>query len=315
MNRRPYRSFRLTRRRDYVRGFKIEGYWSFTNRVRRVIWQQKWLFGKFVAIYSIFSVLILGITSQKNYRLLSDTLHDIGGGVFGVQLGDFTTSLAIFSGVISGAISGQLSESQQIYAGLLFLLGWLTIVWLLRQLLAGHRRLKLRDGVYASGAPIVPTFLLFMVVLVQLLPLIVALVAYATVQSLNILGATFFSLLFWLVELLLSVVSLYWLSSTVMALVIVTLPGMYPLKALRAAGDLVRGRRLRILYRLAWLFLILLGAWLAVLLPIILIAEIAALKQLPLVPISVLLLSSTSLVYAASYIYLLYRKLVDDASA
>lgn len=315
LSRRPHRSFRLTRRRDYKRSLALPGYWSFTNHVRSVLVRRKALFSLFIVGYSIVSWLIFGIMSQDNYKLLGETLQAVGGDVSQGQLGDLSANFAIFSGVLAGAFSSPLSEAQQVYGGLLFLLAWLTIIWLLRQIMAGHKNVRLRDGLYSSGAPLVSTFLLFMVMLIQLVPFVVALAAYLTANSFNVLGIPIFSILFWLVELLLVVMSLYWLSSSFIALVVVTLPGMYPLKALKVAGDLVVGRRLRILYRLGWLFLSLFFLWLLVLLPMIALSSAIRLDWLPLVPVTVLLLGSISMLWAVAYIYILYRKLVDDATA
>ena len=41
LNRRPHRSFRRTRKRDYVRSLTLPGYWSFTNQVRKMLWQHR----------------------------------------------------------------------------------------------------------------------------------------------------------------------------------------------------------------------------------------------------------------------------------
>jgi hypothetical protein len=49
---------------------------------------------------------------------------------------------------------------------------------------------------------------------------------------------------------------------------------------------------------------ILFDAWLKGVLP--------ALEWLPLVPVALLALSSLTVIWAASYVYLLYRKVVDD---
>ena len=38
LKRRPHRSFRLTRRRDYVRSLHIPGYWSLTTQQAIVFW-------------------------------------------------------------------------------------------------------------------------------------------------------------------------------------------------------------------------------------------------------------------------------------
>ena len=95
-------------------------------------------------------------------------------------------------------------------------------------------------------------------------------------------------------------------------MVVVTLPGMYPLRALKVSGDLVTSRRLRILYRYGWLALSVVVIWAIILLPGIILSRVQWLEWLPIVPLLVLLLSAWSILWGAAYVYLLYRKLVSD---
>lgn len=314
LSRRPHRSFKLTRRRDYKRDLKMPGYIAFTLEVKNILWSRKWLFTKFVALYSLISFLIVGLLSQDNFDLLNKTINELGGDVIVGELSGIVQNIAIFAGVFTGSFSQNLTEAQQVYSALLFLVSWLTIVWLLRQIMAGHKNIKLRDGLYSSGSPLVSTFLLFFVLFVQLIPFAVALIAYGTAESVDVFGDVLFTTLFWIVELLLVVVSMYWLTSTSIALVVVTLPGMYPLRAIKSSGDLVIGRRLRVLYRLAWLMLTIIVFWAVIILPFILISQIPLLKNIPIIPVVVLLLSSLSMLWSSAYMYMLYRKLVSDGS-
>ena len=124
-------------------------------------------------------------------------------------------------------------------------------------------------------------------------------------------------MVFWMVASLLAVLSLYWVTSTIIALVIVTLPGMYPMRALKTAGDLVIGRRLRILLRLLWMLLGIVVVWAAVMIPIVIFdtwlkGAWPAIASFPTIPLTLLAASSVTVVWAASYVYLLYRKVVDD---
>ena len=128
------------------------------------------------------------------------------------------------------------------------------------------------------------------------------------------------AMLVWASVSALTLVSIYWITSSVIALVIVTLPGMYPLHAIRSAGDLVVGRRLRVLFRLSWLLLIAVLAWAIIVIPIILLDAwvkqlLPAISWLPIVPLVIVSMSAVTLLYAASYIYLLYRRIVDDDAA
>lgn len=145
-----------------------------------------------------------------------------------------------------------------------------------------------------------------------MVPFAIALIAYGVAYSVNVFGDVLFTTLFWIVELLLAVASLYWITSSAVAMVVITLPGMYPLKALKVSGDLVIGRRLRILYRLGWLCLSIIVIWAIVVLPMILINNISLVQKIPIVPLTVLVLSAFTMVWSSAYIYILYRKLVSD---
>jgi hypothetical protein len=193
------------------------------------------------------------------------------------------------------------------------------VVWLLRALLAGQKP-RLRDGLYNAGAPIVPTLLVTLVLVVQLLPLAVVSIGYSAATASGLLSGGIEAMLFWTAALLLTVLSLYWATSTFMALIVVTLPGMYPLQALKSAGDLVVGRRVRILWRLLWILLLIAVIWSVIMIPTIigdawLKSVVPALAGVPLVPIILLLLGSVTIVVLAAYVYLLYRKVVEDDAA
>ena len=92
---------------------------------------------------------------------------------------------------------------------------------------------------------------------------------------------------------------------------------MYPWQALRTAGDLVIGRRVRILLRILWLLLTISIAWILLVLPVIFIERglsswLPVLKNVPLVPIAISLVTSAAVVWASAYMFLLYRKVVED---
>jgi len=108
---------------------------------------------------------------------------------------------------------------------------------------------------------------------------------------------------FIILMLLLSSVTLFFLSSSVFALYIVTLPDMTPLKALRSARDLVRKRRLAVIIRVIYLPLALLLISAILTLPFIIFAPVAA-------PWAFMIVSLVLLAIAHSYMYNLYRELL-----
>ncbi len=182
--------------------------------------------------------------------------------------------------------------------------------------MAGHKA-KMRDGLYNAGSPLVSTIAVSLVILVQLLPIGLAAIAYSAADSTGFLSGGVETMLFWVVFGLLTLLSLYWITSTFFAMVIVTLPGMYPIQAIKSANDLVLGRRFKILLRLVWLFAVSFLAWLVVLIPVIMIDTWIkkvwpAISWFPSVPLALLVLGSITTLWVSSYVYLLYRKVVDD---
>lgn len=110
-------------------------------------------------------------------------------------------------------------------------------------------------------------------------------------------------------------ISGYLLSSTLMALVAVTAPGLYPFKALRATSSLMIGRKMDLISRLIALVLMLGLIWAVVMLPLILLDlglknyEWAA--NIPFVPLCLNVMACFSVVYGATYLYVYYKNLLD----
>lgn len=317
--RRPHRSFQRTYRRDYVRPLDMPGYWAFTNHVRKILWDNRKLFLYVIIIYAVLTVTLISFASEDTYMQLRDSLNSTASNAFTGVWGELSKAGLILAAGATGALNSAQIGSQgqsQIFPILIGLLTWLTTVWLLRAILAG-RRPKMRDGLYNAGAPILPTFLVSAVIIVQLIPMALVFFAYNAAVVSGLLDGGAEAMMFWLVAGLLVVLSLYWITSTLIALVVVTLPGMYPMQALRTAGDLVVGRRVRILLRLLWLVFTVVLTWAIVVIPIILFdgwikSAWDAIWWLPLVPIVLLLMGAFTVIWVAGYVYLLYRKIVED---
>ena len=316
LSRRPHRSFRRTRRRDYVRSLTLPGYISFTRYVVSVLAKRRATYITLAAIFAVLNTFFVGVSSQDAYTTLSSVVSEAGKSISEGGWGRLGDAGIVLGTGIAGSFAPQLSEVQQVYAVFFVLLVWLSTVWLLRaQLLGKHP--PLRDALYSSGAPLVATGIVFIIIAVQLVPLALA------VLGINIANQTGFiasggllSMVAWLVAVLISVVSIYWISSTMIAMVIETLPGMRPFEAIKTAGDIVIGRRLRIALRLLWLIVVNIVAYVCVVLPAILFDQwlnsFLSLSWLPLVPFVITIVTSLITVFSSAYIYLLYRKVVED---
>lgn len=107
------------------------------------------------------------------------------------------------------------------------------------------------------------------------------------------------------------------MTSAIIALVVVALPGMYPLRAIQAASDLVVGRRLRIMLRIVWAFVYSSVVWCVVMVSLVLLerglsSKLKWLESIPIVPFAGAFMMALLFVWLAAYIYLLYRKVVAD---
>ncbi|MEO6109802.1 MAG: hypothetical protein ABIP50_02230 [Candidatus Saccharimonadales bacterium] len=315
--RRPHRSFVLTRRRDYKRSLELPGYFSFAREVHQMLWKYRKTFILLVIFYSAALVVTVGITSQDAYTSLTATLQQTSSEVFKGDISKIGDAGALVTVIATTGLSADsLTEGQQVYVIILTMLVWLTAIWLLRNLLAGNK-VKLRDGLYSAGSPIVATFMLVCVILVQLLPLALAILAYSAASTTGLLNSGVEAMLFWICAGLLTLISLYLISSSFIALIIVTIPGTYPFVALRLAGDMIIGRRLRLLFRLLYLGVVIIVGWTLVMGPIILLdAWIKSiwtqLVGVPIIPVAAVIMTPLTIVWSASYIYLLYRKMIED---
>ena len=313
--RRPHRSFRLTRRRDYVRSLSVEGYIIFTLYVNRTLRQHWRMFGAMIAIYAFIMIALGAITGQDTYNAIDALLRSSTNDLFGQGVGQIGQAGVVALSAFASS-SSSLTPDQHVYLVISLIFAWLATVWLLREILLG-RKPKLRDGLYNSGAPVLSTIGVIIVFIVQLLPIGFVVLAYAALSSFGAISGGFGSMLFWLIATTISTLVLYWVTSTVIALVVVTLPGMYPLRAVKLAGDLVVGRRLRIMLRLLWGLALVLLTWAIILIFAILIDNWISLlwpsvTAIPIVPYVGALLTAYGVVWYAAYVYLFYRKIVDD---
>lgn len=71
LSRRPHRSFRRTKRRDYKRSMKVPGYISLTLESFKVVTRNKWTFLGLALFYSLLTLALSNAMSQDAYRELS----------------------------------------------------------------------------------------------------------------------------------------------------------------------------------------------------------------------------------------------------
>jgi hypothetical protein len=315
LSRQTHRSFRYSRRRDYARPIKLTSGWKVAKETLAVFRRNRSTFLPLVIVYGLTTFLVSGFMSQDAYQTLADVIDQTSGEAFSGFVGGIGSASLLFLATATGSASPTLSEGQQVYLGIVLLLAWLTTVWLLRNILAGQK-VKMRDGLYSSGAPLLPTALVMMLMVVQAIPFAVVLIAYSAASATGFLDGGVEAMLFWVSAALLTSLSLYWISSTVFALIIVTLPGMYPWQAIKNASQIVSGRRLKIFSRVLWLMVVTVMIWALIMVPVILLdGWLKSIWQeaswLPIVPVFFHILSSTTVIWVSGYIYIFYRKVIQ----
>jgi hypothetical protein len=270
----------------------------------------------FILVYTVLYTAVAGLGAQDAYTNLTTALKTTSGDLFSGAWGQIGQAGLLLLTTFTTGLSPSPTQVQGVLTVILGFMAWLTIVWLLRNIMAGHA-VRLRDGIYSSGSPIISTLLVGVVMAVQALPLAILILIYNAASLSGLIDGGVEAMLFWAVALLIIVMVLYWMTSTMIALVVVTLPGMYPLVAIKTAGDLVIGRRLRILLRLVWMSVLTVVVLMVIAIPIILFDSwlkqvLPATSWIPLVPLVVIFLSATALVWISSYTYMLYRRIVED---
>ena len=265
----------------------------------RLLWGNKRLFIGITLIYAVLNlVLVQGLSNNTDITSLKATLQD----AFGAGSA-FTASLTVFAVLISSSGSAA-SGTGGAYQLFLIILVSLAIIWALRELLAGGR-IRVRDAYYRGMYPLVPFILVLVVIGIQLIPLVLGATIYNIVISNGIAVIAAEKFLWAMLFGLLSLLSIYMISSSAFALYIVTLPDMTPLKALRSARALVRFRRWTVLRKILILPIILFIITTTIMLPIILVATVIA-------QWTFYLLTMFAAVATHTYLYSLYRELLHE---
>ena len=107
---------------------------------------------------------------------------------------------------------------------------WLTTIFLVRHIKA-KQEVTLRDALYNALTPLISSLVVFIVGAVQSLPVIFLVIAYSSAVETNFLSTPFYALVFLVFAVLMILLSGYLLSSTLVAFVAVSAPGLYPARA------------------------------------------------------------------------------------
>ena len=311
-----HKTFKRSYREDYTRDLEIPGIMAHIFATFKIIFKNWRKFLPLLAITVVLNILLVGLMSESTYTQFQDVLNETSAEVAGGNIGNVAKAgLLLISTVTTGGLSGTSSESATVFAVIIFLIIWLTTIFLVRHFLADHK-VKLRDGLYNAMTPLISTFVVMAVVFVQCIPIFLLIIAYSAAIETEFLATPFYALIFFIFAALMVLLSGYMLSSSLIALVAVTAPGLYPMKALSTASDLMAGRRIKFILRLIALLFALALVWVLVMLPIILIdmglkSIFDGLAGVPIVPFFLLVMACFTAIYISVYLYLYYRWMLD----
>lgn len=311
-----HKSFKRSYREDYLRETTLPGLMSHAHTTFSLIFKHPKLFLPLILIILFLNVILVGLMSQESYQVFQNAIDETNENLAHGQLGNLgKAGLLLIGTITTGGLNRGMTETQQVFMILILIITWLVTIYLVRHLLAGHK-IKLRDSFYNALTPFISTFCIVAVIFIELIPIFIVIVTYSAAISTEFLATPFYALVYFIFASLLTLLSVYLLSSSLIALVSITAPGLYPMVALNTATDIIAGRRIRFIIRLIFMFFILAICWIFIMMPIILIdtmlkSQVEWLQVLPIVPLSLLFMTIFSTIYIATYLYLFYRKLLD----
>lgn len=292
-----HRSLRLSGKQVKINR-TLPPYKQLISEPVRLILKNKKLFVTLTLIYSVLVfVFVKGFGSTFDFASTNNQISDY----LGDKSKSLGSSVALFEHLIGKSSATDVGNSGILQILITFIMVLATI-WLCRELFAGNKP-KVKHGFYKGMYPIVPFFLVLVVLAIQLIPLAVGNFLVSTVFG-NGLAVTSIEKLLWVsIYICLTVLSIYMISSSIFALLIVTLQDVYPMQALRSARDLVLHRRIGIIGRLAVLVIVWIVFILIIIFPLVVLLPVVAEPAL-------LIVSAFGLVFSTTYIYNLYRKLL-----
>lgn len=279
---------------------KLSTVYQLFEATAKFLWTNRRLFISITLIYGLLNlVLVKGLSSGADISTFKHQITQLFGGDFG----SLVSSVGVFALLIGSAGNGS-DNTAGAYQFFLAITTSLAVIWALRQVKAG-KKIRARDAYYHGMYPLFPFMLVLLAIAVQLLPMAIGAALYTIVITNGIAVALIEKVLWTGVLLVLTVSTFYMISSSIFALYIVSLPDMTPVKALRSARELVKNQRLAIFRKVISLPIVLLVLAGIIMVPLILTVTFLAQWVF-------FLMTVFSLVVVHTYIYILYRELINE---
>lgn len=315
---RLHRSFKRSYYEDYQRKTELPSLTSQASAAFKMFFKFWKIFLPLLLIFVGLYIFLIGAMSENTLADVKANVEQTNKDVADGKIGTVGKAGLTLLGIISTGGLTTMNDAQVVIAVLLFTIIWLVTIYLARHLLAGHQEIKMRDGFYSALSPLVSTLVVGLIIFFEAIPIMLTIIVFQVALTTEFLSTPFYALLFFMFAALMITLSLYLLSSSFFAIIVVSAPGLYPLTAVRMAKNLIMGRRLRFLIRVFYLVIIVALLYLLLLMPAIILdgilkAQFAWLadSKIPFVAIIQLTITVFIFIYLSIYFYLFYRALLD----
>lgn len=315
---RLHRSFKRSYYEDYQRKTELPSLTSQASAAFKMFFKFWKIFLPLLLIFVGLYIFLIGAMSENTLADVKANVEQTNKDVADGKIGTVGKAGLTLLGIISTGGLTTMNDAQIVIAVLLFAIIWLVTIYLARHLLAGHQEIKMRDGFYSALSPLVSTLVVGLIIFLEAVPIMLTIIVFQVALTTEFLSTPFYALLFFMFAALMITLSLYLLSSSFFATIVVSAPGLYPLTAVRMAKNLIMGRRLRFLIRVFYLVIIVALLYLLLLMPAIILdgalkSQFAWLAEskIPFVAIIQLTITVFIFIYLSIYFYLFYRALLD----
>ena len=260
-------------------------------------------FIKILLIYAIvYIILVLGFSTPGTVSNISSSPKS---GINN-ELSKLSSSFNSLGLLLNSSSSTSSNPSASVYGLILFIILSLVLIWTIKEINKGNK-IKAKEAYYKSMTPFIPFVIILVIMAIQLIPLSIAFVLYNYVIVGGVAVGILEHLIWAIVIALLALISFYFITSSVFALLMSALEGLAPMNSLKKAKKLVKGQRLILAMKLIFLFL-----FISIIISLIMVLDIITIPAIAPWLLQVLLL--IAIVFAYLFIFSLYKELNTNES-
>lgn len=244
-----YKSFRLYRHIKPNKFVALPSSFKVFKDSLVVLKKNKKLFLVYVLVMGLLqAALVKGFNNNFALGEIKDVLNSAGLSVTNLYAG-----VLIFASLITSSNTLN-SDIATLYQGILFIIGSLSVIWIIRKINSNTKeKITVKKSYYYGMGQLVQFLIVLFVITIELIPLIAGfgLVNLLMVETVSFSATETFAILTLCFSL--ALLSLYMISGSVAAMYIVTLPNAVPIKSIIASNQLLALHRWSVMRKLLML--------------------------------------------------------------